>query len=111
MEQMTQELDASQYDIKSIQKMYNQASNSNMFLNQYTLLDIEECKKKLFFSLMKKYNYTNQAYIQAFVEETASQLSNKLFTHNGEQRNTQMVGVKDVIHDPRKLNPKHFQET
>lgn len=111
MEQMTKELDVSQYDIKKIQKLYNKASNSNMFLNQYTLLDVEECKKKLFLSLMKKYNYTNQAYIQAFVDETSRQLSNKLFTHNGEQRNTQMVGVKDVIHDPRKLNPKYFQET
>lgn len=111
MEQMTKELDASQYDIKKIQKLYNKASNSNMFLNQYTLLDVEECKKKLFLALMKKYNYTNQEYIQAFVDETSRQLSNKLFTHNGEQRNTQMVGVKDVIHDPRKLNPKYFQET
>ncbi len=111
MEQMTQELDASQYDIKRIQKMYNQASNSNMFLNQYTLLDVEECKKKLFLSLMKRYNYTNQTYIQTFVDETASKLSNQLFSNNGEQRNTQMVGVKDVIHDPRKLNPKYFQET
>ena len=111
MEQMTQELDASQYDIKAIQKMYNQASNSNMFLNQYTLLDVEECKKKLFLSLMKRYNYANQSYIQTFVDETASKLSNQLFSNNGEQRNTQMVGVKDVIHDPRKLNPKYFQET
>lgn len=108
---MTQELDASQYDIKAIQKMYNEASNSNMFLNQYTLLDVEECKKKLFLSLMKRYNYTNQPYIQTFVDETASKLSNQLFSNNGEQRNTQMVGVKDVIHDPRKLNPKNFQET
>ena len=76
MEQMSQELDINQYDIKGIQKLYNQICNNNIFLNTYTLSDVEESKKKVFFVLMKKYNYKNESYIQTFVDDTATQLIN-----------------------------------
>ena len=112
MEQMSQELDINQYDIKGIQKLYNQICNNNIFLNTYTLSDVEESKKKVFFVLMKKYNYKNESYIQTFVDDSATQLINHLFKNvDGSDKNTQMVGVKNVIQDIRKVNPKHFEES
>ena len=105
MEQMSQELDINQYDIKGIQKLYNQICNNNIFLNTYTLSDVEESKKKVFFDLMKKYNYKNESYIQTFVDDSATQLINHLFKNiDGSDKNTQMVGVKNVIQDIRKVN-------
>jgi hypothetical protein len=112
MEQMTQELDINQYDIKGIQKLYNQICQNNIFLNTYTLSDVEESKKRVFFVLMKKYNYKNETYIQTFVDDTATQLINHLFKNvDGSDKNTQMVGVKNVIQDIRKVNPKYFEES
>ena len=109
---MTQELNIQNYDLKSIQKLFSQSCDQNNFLNQYTLLDVEEGKKKVYMALMKKYNYQHEEYIQQFVDATAHQMTDALFLNNrGEARNTQMVGVKNVIHDPRKLNPQYFQET
>lgn len=112
MEQMTQELDINNYDLKALKKVFNHHAGCNNFLNQYTLLDVEESKKKVYLALMKKYNYQNEEYISKFVEEASNQLTSSLFlTKEGDTRNTQMVGVKDVIQDPRKLNPNYFQET
>ena len=112
MEQMTQELDINNYDLKALKKVFNHHAGCNNFLNQYTLLDVEESKKKGYLELMKKYNYQNEEYISKFVEEASNQLTSSLFlTKEGDTRNTQMVGVKDVIQDPRKLNPNYFQET
>lgn len=112
MEQMTQELDINQYDIKGIQKLYNQICQNNIFLNTYTLSDVEEAKKKVFFVLMRKHNYKNENYIQTFVDDSATQLINHLFKNiDGSDKNTQMVGVKNVIQDIRKVNPKHFEES
>lgn len=111
---MTEELDIQKHDLKSIQKLYSTVCSQNTFLNQYTLLDVEEGKKKVYHSLLKKHNYQKDKdiMIQQFVDASAKQLTDALFVnHSGESRNTQMVGVKNVIQDPRKLNPTYFQET
>ena len=61
---------------------------------------------------MKKYNYKNESYIQTFVDDSATQLINHLFKNvDGSDKNTQMVGVKNIIQDIRKVNPKHFEES
>ena len=115
MEPMAQELDIQNYDLKSIQKLYNSVNQSNTFLNQYTLLDVEECKKKVFLHLMQQYQYKNPDTVQRFVDATATELINALFQNsNGlvpNSNNTQMVGVQNVIQDKRKMNPSYFQET
>ena len=80
---MTQELDIQNYDLKSIQKMYNQVSSSNLFLNDYTLLDVEDIKKKVHMYFLQKYNHKHIDYIQSFVDATATELINKLFEKNG----------------------------
>lgn len=113
---MTQELDVQNLDLKQIKKLYNDANQNNIFLNQYTLLDVEEGKKKVFTLLMQKYSYKNSDKIQEFVDGTALILINSLFESNSSSSgrqvaNTQMVGVKNVIQDTRKLNPSYFQET
>tara|TARA_Y100000816_G_C26105378_1_gene587172 strand:+ start:1285 stop:2688 length:1404 start_codon:yes stop_codon:yes gene_type:complete len=106
MESMTQELDIQNYDLKAIKKLYNEATQSNLFLNQYTLLDVEESKKKLHVHLLNRYKYKEPNHIQQFVEASSTELINALF-----ETNTEMVGVKNVIQDKRKLNPNFFQET
>ena len=115
MEPMAQELDIQNYDLKAIQKLYNDANKNNTFLNQYTLLDVEDCKKKVFMQLMQKYDYKQPEYIQTFVDATAIELTNALFQnsngHIPNSNNTQMVGVKNIIQDKRKMNPSYFQET
>ena len=106
------ELDVTKYnDIITIKKLYNRVCNSNTFLNKYTLMDVEECKKKVFLYFSQKYsNKMNE--ITSIVEYTSKQLIDELFKDvQGEQRNTQMIGIQNVIHDPRKINPKYFQET
>jgi hypothetical protein len=109
---MTHELKLENFDLTSIKKLYNEVNDCNTFLNQYTLLDVEESKKKVYIFLVKKYNYQDGNSIQSFVESTATQLISALFlTNDGDSRNTQMVGVKNIIQDPRKLNPTYFQET
>ena len=112
METMTQELDIQNYDLKSIQKLYNQTNQSNTFLNEYTLLDVEEGKKRVLVHLLQRYKHKGQDYIQAFVDATSTELINALFQKDGNKPgNTQMVGVKNIIKDERKLNPSFFQET
>lgn len=109
---MNSELNIENYDLKSIKKLYNDVNDCNTFLNQYTLLDVEESKKRVYLYLMKQNNYQNESFVQSFVDNTATQLINALFlTKEGDSRNTQMVGVKNVIQDPRKLNPNYFQES
>lgn len=108
---MTQELDIQNYDLKRIKKLYNQVNGNNIFLNQYTLLDVEESKKKVLLHLFKIYKHKNQEYIQSFVDATSKELTNALFNSNDKPGNTQMVGVKNIIKDERKLNPSFFQET
>ena len=110
MERMSQELSIDNYDLRSVKKMYNNACKSNTFLNQYTLLDVEDGKKRLYLDLVRKYNNSNIEYIERFIEESSKMLANELFEGNG-RSNTQMVGVKNIIKDQRKLNPTYFNET
>lgn len=110
MERMSQELSIDNYDLRSVKKMYNSACNSNTFLNQYTLLDVEDGKKRLYLDLVRKYNNSNIDFIEKFIEESSKMLANELFDNSG-VKNTQMVGVKNIIKDPRKLNQTYFNET
>ena len=79
MEQMTQELSIENYDLKSVKKLYNDSTGENTFLNSYTMLDIDEAKKKTYLYLLKRYNYQNPEYIQGFIESSALILARDLF--------------------------------
>ena len=108
MEQTNLESDISQYeDITKIKKLYNRISNTNLFLNQYTLPDIEEAKPKLIEYFRKKDPYITAGHIQSFVDETARRLTCDLF---GDMNNTQMIGVGNLIQDSRTLNPDDFKK-
>lgn len=80
MEQMTQELNIDNHNLKTIKKLYNDSTNSNTFLNTYTMIDVETGKKNVFSGLMKKYNYKNASYIEDFVEKTSLLLAQELFS-------------------------------
>lgn len=82
MEQMTQDLNIENFDLKTIQKLYNSSTKSNLFLNRYTMLDVESGKKKTYTYLLRKYNNNKPEYIQKFVELTAVELAKDLFKVN-----------------------------
>lgn len=79
MEQMTQELNLDNHTLKSIKKLYNDSSKSNIFLNTFTMQDVEDGKKHVFSYLMKKYNYKNADYITEFVESSSLKLAKEIF--------------------------------
>ena len=89
MEQMTQELNMDNHNLKTIKKLYNDSTNSNVFLNTYTMLDVEDGKKHLFSYLLKKYNFKNSEYIQDFVENSAILLAKQLFSSSSLQSQSQ----------------------
>lgn len=108
MEQMTQELNIDNYDLKSIKKLYNTSMDNNMFLNSYTLLDVESGKKKTFTYLMKKYNYRQPQYIQSFVDSTAMLLAKEIFASTPlEHINVNTNTPSSVVQN---LEPKNVQE-
>ena len=108
MEQMTQELNIDNYDLKTIKKLYNTSMGSNMFLNSYTLLDVESGKKKTFTYLMKKYNFREPKYIQSFVDSTAMLLAKEIFQSNPlEHINVNTNTPSSVVQN---LKPKNVQE-
>lgn len=110
MESMTQELNIENHSIKSIKKLFCNCCNNNLYYNAYTLVDVEEGKKKVYLHLLRKYNYESKDYIQSFINQAAELLINDLFqsgqlqTHNS---TTTMMGTREVIKDPRRLNPEN----
>lgn len=111
MEQMSQELNINNYDIVKIKKLYNHCCNTNHFLNTFTLMDVEEGKKKVYLELSKKYDHRNMDYIEKFVNDTSNKLTNELFSVNkNDNKNTQMVGIQNIIKDPKKMNETYFNE-
>ena len=111
MDSQSQQLDINNYDIKMVKKLFCDATQKNTFYNEYTLIDVEEAKKAVYMDILRKYNYDNKEVIQLFVSGAANMLINDLFQSNEMGMNTQMVGVKNVIKDPRKLNKTYFNET
>lgn len=81
MEQMTQELSIDNHNIKSLKKMYNDAIQSNLFFNTYTLMDVENAKQKLYSKLLLKYNYRNSEYIERFIEDSSRTLAEEIFNN------------------------------
>ncbi len=110
METMAQELSINNYTLRSVQKMFCDFGKTNVFYNTYTLMDIEETKNQVYLELLRKYNYQNKDTIRNFVDQACNMLSSDLFSSNEMGKNTEMVGVKDIIKDPRKLNKNYFNE-
>jgi|TARA_B110000285_G_C15138769_1_gene629198 hypothetical protein len=81
MEQMTQELNLDNHNIKSLKKMYNDAIQSNLFFNTYTLMDVENAKQKLYSKLLLKYYYKNSEYIERFIEDSSRTLAEEIFNN------------------------------
>lgn len=110
MESMTQELNIENHSIKSIKKLFCNCCNNNLYYNAYTLVDVEEGKKKVYLHLLRKYNYESKEYIQSFINQAAELLINDLFQSGQLQthtRTTAMMGTREVIQDPRRLNPEN----
>ena len=97
MEQMTQELSIDNHNLKTIKKLYNDCTNSNTFLNTYTMIDVESGKKQVFSSLMKKYNYKNPDYIQDFVEKSSLLLAQELFSSSSLLSQSQPCVSTDLV--------------
>lgn len=110
MENMAQELNINNHTLRSIQKLFCESGSTNIFYNTYTLMDIEETKNKVYLELLRKYNYQHKENIQIFIENACKLLSSELFHNNEMGKNTEMVGVKNIIKDPRKLNKNYFNE-
>ena len=110
METMAQELNINNHNLRSIQKLFCECGKSNVFYNTYTLMDIEDTKNKVYLELLRKYNYQNKEKIQSFIDQACNMLSSELFRTNETGKNTEMVGVKDIIKDQRKLNKNYFNE-
>ena len=97
MEQMTQELNMDNHNLKTIKKIYNESTKTNTFLNSYTLLDVEDGKKHLFSHLMNKYNFKNANYIEDFVEKSSLLLAQQLFSSSSIQTQSQpCVGTESA---------------
>ena len=110
MEQMTQELNMDNHNLKTIKKMYNDSTNSNTFLNNYTMLDVEDGKKNVFSYLMKKYNYKNSDYIQEFVEKSSLLLAQELFSSSSILSQSQHPRVSNELAIPPKENLNAHRE-
>lgn len=110
MEQMTQELNMDNHNLKTIKKMYNDSTNSNTFLNNYTMLDVEDGKKNVFSYLMKKYNYKNSDYIQEFVEKSSLLLAQELFSSSSILSQSQHPRVSNELAIPPKENLNTHRE-
>lgn len=110
METMAQELNINNHTLRSIQKMFCDYGKTNIFYNTYTLMDVEENKNKVYLELLRKYNYQHKESIQIFIDNASNLLSSELFKSNEMGQNTEMVGVKNIIKDPRKLNKNYFNE-
>ena len=110
METMAQELNINNHTLRSIQKMFCDYGKTNVFYNTYTLMDVEENKNKVYLELLRKYNYQDKESIQIFIDNASNLLSSELFKSNEMGQNTEMVGVKNIIKDPRKLNKNYFNE-
>ena len=78
---MTQELNLDNHNIKSLKKMYNDAIQSNLFFNTYTLMDVENAKQKLYSKLLLKYYYKNSEYIERFIEDSSRTLAEEIFNN------------------------------
>ena len=111
METMAQELNINNYNLRSVQKMFCDFGKTNIFYNTYTLMDIEDAKKHVHLELLRKYNYQHKDAITNFVTQASNMLSSDLFSKNEMGQNTEMVGIKDIIKDPRRLNKNYFNET
>ena len=92
MDFINQKLNIEQYDIKMIKKMFCLASDTNIFYNEYTLMDVEEAKKAVYLDLLRKNNLENKEAVQTFVTEAANVLIGDMFSKNEIGSNTQMVG-------------------
>ena len=102
MEQMTQELNIDNHNLKTIKKLYNDSTKSNIFLNNYTLLDVEDGKKNVFSHLMRKYNHKNSGYIKDFVEKSSLLLAEQLFSSSSIQTHSNsFVGTELSVSTPR----------
>ena len=110
METMAQELNINNHTLRSVKKMFCDFGNTNIFYNTYTLMDIQEAKNQVYLALLRKYNYLNKDIIRNFVDQSCNMLSEELFSSNETVKNTEMIGVKDIIKDPRRLNKNYFNE-
>lgn len=103
-------LDIDQYSVVQLKKMFNESgAHANLF-HEFTMQDVEDCKKRLFFKLSQTKNIKNPKEIQSFLDAAAMKIIQDKFG-NHEISTGNILGIRETNKDNNGLNKNYINET
>jgi hypothetical protein len=97
-----EELDIDKYSVLDIKKLFTKNTNIN-FLSEFTLQDLEDAKKKIYF---KNYiTHSNPEKLQTFLDRACEKVIHDKFSSGLQQ--TQGVVVKNTVRDTLNVDYKN----
>ena len=104
-------LDIEQYSIVQIKKLFNDCGSNVNFFNEFTLQDVEDGKKRLFFKLGQRFQ-SSKRVIQAFLDSASMKLIEDKFGHHNLTTNGNILGIRQTNRDTNSfLNPTSVKES
>lgn len=104
-------LDIEQYSIVQIKKLFNDCGSNVNFFNEFTMQDVEDGKKRLFFKLGQRFQ-SSKRVIQAFLDSASMKLIEDKFGHHNLTTNGNILGIRQTNRDTNSfLNPTSVKES
>lgn len=97
-----EELDIDKYSVVEIKKLFTKNTNIN-FLSEFTLQDLEDAKKRIYFK--NSHNYSNPEKLQIFLDRACEKVIHDKFSAGLQQ--TQGVVVKNTVRDTLNVDYKN----
>lgn len=104
-------LNVDQYTVVQLKKLFNECGSNVNFFNEFTMQDVEDGKKRLFFKLNQKY-HGSKTQIQHFLDSAAMRIIEEKFGHHNLTTNGNILGIRNTNKETNGLiNPNSVRRS
>jgi hypothetical protein len=104
-------LNVDQYTVVQLKKLFNESGLNVNFFNEFTMQDVEDGKKRLFFKLNQKY-HGSKTQIQSFLDQASVKLIEEKFGHHNLTTNGNILGIRNTTKETNGLiNPNRVKRS
>ena len=103
-------LDVERYSVVQLKKLFNECGSNVNFFNEFTMQDVEDGKKRLFFKLGQRFNSSHKS-IQMFLDDASMKIIHDKFGDHNLTTNGNILGIRNTNRDTNGINQTIVKES
>lgn len=103
-------LDVERYTVVQLKKLFNDCGSNVNFFSEFTMQDVEDGKKRLFFLLGQRFTSSHQM-IKTFLDSASMKIIQDKFGNHNMTTTGSIIGIRNTSRDQNGINQNYMNES